>query len=619
MQIFDRDAYEMIARIVDPAGWATVLDIGANVGQSVRRIAQTFTKATIHAFEPDPSAYEQLQSAGAVCPRLYTWQAAVGAKSGHVDLNIMGDSQMNSVLPPTQLGQDYFPGDILPQRTVRVPMVSIDDWASQYKINHVDFIKIDVQGIELDVLRGAQRLIREGGVLAIKCEAQILPEYQGASTLFDIVPFMQSLGFQLHQIHDVWEHGPERQHSCLDALWIRADMIQRLREEPACAYRIDWRRRMREALAACAANGSRRIAIYAAGQHTQACESVIREARNVVCIIDDNPARAGQKLADLPILPLTQSTQLGFDAVVLSSNSQEDAIWEKTAALRASGIPVHRLYPEPITAAPASAKPKVQASHIQIAKVQLANRNKQEAQSPTSATRVTKPEDAFRSTSYLRLNARRLEHLASLGLNLSRKRVLEVGAGIGDLTTFFADRGCTIDATDARADNIESLRKNFANDPRVTASLLDMDKPGAFSGRPYDVVFCYGLLYHLRDPEAAIRFMSQATGGMLLLETCVSFGEHEALNPVPEDAQVHSQATSGTGCRPTRSWVLRRLRDQFKHVYIPITQPASDEFPVDWTATSSTAPLTRAIFVASRTPIASLLLTEELLARQSAA
>ncbi len=61
MQVFERDAYEMIARLVDPAGHATVLDVGANVGQSVRRIMHTFTKATVHAFEPAPEAFAELR------------------------------------------------------------------------------------------------------------------------------------------------------------------------------------------------------------------------------------------------------------------------------------------------------------------------------------------------------------------------------------------------------------------------------------------------------------------------------------------------------------------------------------------------------------------------------
>jgi 16S rRNA A1518/A1519 N6-dimethyltransferase RsmA/KsgA/DIM1 with predicted DNA glycosylase/AP lyase activity len=50
----------------------------------------------------------------------------------------------------------------------------------------------------------------------------------------------------------------------------------------------------------------------------------------------------------------------------------------------------------------------------------------------------------FHSNHYLRMNQRRLEHLASLGLPLSGRTVLELGAGIGDLSTFFLDRAAPL-------------------------------------------------------------------------------------------------------------------------------------------------------------------------------
>ena len=59
-------------------------------------------------------------------------------------------------------------------------------------------------------------------------------------------------------------------------------------------------------------------------------------------------------------------------------------------------------------------------------------------------------EKSFRGGHYQRHNARRQEHLASLQLDLAGKRVLEVGAGIGDHTTFFLDRECTVVATEPR-------------------------------------------------------------------------------------------------------------------------------------------------------------------------
>ena len=62
--------------------------------------------------------------------------------------------------------------------------------------------------------------------------------------------------------------------------------------------------------------------------------------------------------------------------------------------------------------------------------------------------RLNTPYGAFHSTPYLSHNARRLEHLASLNLPIHGSSVLEVGAGIGDHTTFYTDRGCAVVATE---------------------------------------------------------------------------------------------------------------------------------------------------------------------------
>ena len=53
-------------------------------------------------------------------------------------------------------------------------------------------------------------------------------------------------------------------------------------------------------------------------------------------------------------------------------------------------------------------------------------------------------EGTFHSWHYLRHNARRLEHLASLQIPIRGKSVLEIGAGIGDHSSYYLDRGCTV-------------------------------------------------------------------------------------------------------------------------------------------------------------------------------
>jgi 2-polyprenyl-3-methyl-5-hydroxy-6-metoxy-1,4-benzoquinol methylase len=132
------------------------------------------------------------------------------------------------------------------------------------------------------------------------------------------------------------------------------------------------------------------------------------------------------------------------------------------------------------------------------------------------------PVRAFHSNHYLRHNARRLEHLASLGLPLAGRSVLEVGAGIGDHSHFYLDRGCRVTITEAREENLRCLRERY---PDCSVQFLDMERPERVDGAPFDVVHCYGLLYHLRTPKEALAFLARQARGLLLLETCVSFGE----------------------------------------------------------------------------------------------
>lgn len=123
------------------------------------------------------------------------------------------------------------------------------------------------------------------------------------------------------------------------------------------------------------------------------------------------------------------------------------------------------------------------------------------------------PASAFLSAHYQRHNQRRLEHLASLGLPLASRSVLEAGAGIGDHTSFFLDRGCRVLACEARAENLRLLEERFANHPareRLTTERLDLDDPVPAAIAPHEVVYAYGLLYHLSRPAEALQHLAGA-------------------------------------------------------------------------------------------------------------
>jgi SAM-dependent methyltransferase len=219
----------------------------------------------------------------------------------------------------------------------------------------------------------------------------------------------------------------------------------------------------------------------------------------------------------------------------------------------------------------------------------------------------------FRSPAYLRHNQRRLEHLVSLGLPLRNATVLEVGAGIGDHTSFFVDRDCKVTAVEARPENLRVLREIHS---QVESLLLDLDDPDAAFCVEFDIVYCYGLLYHLRNPADAIAYMAERCRRLLLLETCVSFGDGKLVNQCSEDANDPTQAFSGMGCRPTRDWVHSHLKEHFEYVYLPISQPNHEEFPIDWSQPENPNRLSRSVFVASRSRLSNDKLTEAIPVKQ---
>lgn len=219
----------------------------------------------------------------------------------------------------------------------------------------------------------------------------------------------------------------------------------------------------------------------------------------------------------------------------------------------------------------------------------------------------------FLSPAYQQHNVARLQHLESLGLSVGGKRVLELGAGVGDHTVFYLHRNCTVLAVDGRPECVRVLKQRLGVDARV----MDLDRePEQIEklGR-FDIVHCYGLLYHLANPREFLLQVSKV-GGMLLLETCVSIGDGFQVQRVHEAAGVPSQALHGKGCRPTRDWVFETLKLYYPFVYTTKTQPKHREFPIDWTSSSMPKRgLKRAVFVASRTPVTSAQLLDHLPAK----
>jgi FkbM family methyltransferase len=130
-------------------GW-TVLDVGANTG--VYAVRQARRGARVYAFEPNPDCYRRLQKAvraNHLESRVTPVNRALGATVGSAELLLPGGiTTMGSLRPQWIAGGG--------RSDIRVEVDTVDRVVSALRIDRVDLLKVDVEGLELDVLQGAR-------------------------------------------------------------------------------------------------------------------------------------------------------------------------------------------------------------------------------------------------------------------------------------------------------------------------------------------------------------------------------------------------------------------------------------------------------------------------------
>lgn len=162
----------------------TVLDVGAHVGLYALLASTERPDTTTIAFEPVPRNLRYLRAnvARNEVPNLRVEEAAVGAVDGSITLRVPRTLR----LPATAsvlTGHDHGDGDGM--ESISVPVVSIDRYVQEHHLGTIDLLKIDVEGAEADVLRGAAGTIARHRP-AIVCEILYgIADTAAATAVFD--------------------------------------------------------------------------------------------------------------------------------------------------------------------------------------------------------------------------------------------------------------------------------------------------------------------------------------------------------------------------------------------------------------------------------------------------
>ena len=191
---------ERVVQLLDLHGVEAVVDIGANEGQYACSLREAGFGGPIVSVEPGADAHGALQASAAGDPK---WTAAprmaLGETAGEATLHLSNRSDMNSLKPMAAVTTQAFP-KALAAGTDTVTVARLDAVFDDLvgKTARRVFVKIDTQGFEAEILRGATAALDR--IAGFQLELSLLPMYEGEATYLAVLNQLDALGFELHLV-----------------------------------------------------------------------------------------------------------------------------------------------------------------------------------------------------------------------------------------------------------------------------------------------------------------------------------------------------------------------------------------------------------------------------------
>jgi len=182
-------------------------DVGARwgIGEPWNKIKSIIESI---CFEPDKDEYELLNKKKSVNEKIY--QCALYKNQGSVEFNLTKSRGCSSIYKPSAKKIKRYPdaGRFVIDKIINVETSTLDDLYKQKKLNNMDFIKIDIQGAELDVLIGGEKFIKDN-VVGVEVEIEFIQLYENQPLFSDVDSFIRnSFGLELQDLRkSYWKYS----------------------------------------------------------------------------------------------------------------------------------------------------------------------------------------------------------------------------------------------------------------------------------------------------------------------------------------------------------------------------------------------------------------------------
>lgn len=220
------DPWLAIRSLLEPAKVQTIIDVGAYVGDYTERFLFFFPQAKIYAFEPALSSFQKLERRFLGHPRVHTFPLALADYEGNAQFFLNADPVTNSLLPATDTADMWAntSGAYAQRGSVIVPVTTLDSFCQKQNISTVDILKVDAQGADLMVLKGAERMLRSANIAIILVELTFVSLYETQSDGLSILSYLEQFRYRIFNFFALHHAENGRLKEC-DALLLQERLL----------------------------------------------------------------------------------------------------------------------------------------------------------------------------------------------------------------------------------------------------------------------------------------------------------------------------------------------------------------------------------------------------------
>lgn len=170
-----------------------IVEAGAHIGIDTIEFSKVWPKGKIHAFEPIPVLYTKLVNNINHCQNVYTYRLALSNKEGVSKIFVSsGKSDASSSLLKPKEHLNVHP-DVNFNNSINVNTTTLEKWAASQNIDRIDFLWLDLQGNELNVLKAATNILKTTKI--IYTEVSLIETYENVPLYKELKDWLQSQGF----------------------------------------------------------------------------------------------------------------------------------------------------------------------------------------------------------------------------------------------------------------------------------------------------------------------------------------------------------------------------------------------------------------------------------------